>query len=523
MKISKIRILSVILITLMCSAISYFYLVSHNAFGKIYQEETRNTIIEIKKTFLKDTINNLFVEIDVERELEYDRYKYFTKQRGISLDFASEDDDEFIKFFTNRFDTDIKNLGKDNYWTILFWDNITNEVIYNPQSEYKNGDDLDFVIERLKSELLSYEEVKHGRVSGIFGVKTKFVDDKIKLITAEKIRRQRFDDGSYIWVSQILNYNGGDNYAIRIVHPNLPETEGSFLSTSTMNTRGNKPYLEELDGINKNGELFFSYYFKKLNSDEIAEKLSYSRLYKDFDWVISTGVYIDEVDAYVENTNIKSKSLAREIVLQLMLVILIVMSAGIALVVHTEGIYSKKMNKRLKNEADYDALTNAYSRRRGVEELANAYSSFVKGSQNPTLMMFDLDRFKLINDNFGHDIGDVVLRRTVEAINEIIKDTDIIIRWGGDEFIGVFYGLKKEEAIEIAQRILDKINSIEIPVKTSEIDDIVKIEMSIGVTYFSKSDRQASDAVKRADDAMYESKETGRNKVSYFDVEDLNE
>ena len=138
-------------------------------------------------------------------------------------------------------------------------------------------------------------------------------------------------------------------------------------------------------------------------------------------------------------------------------------------------------------------------------------------------MLFDLDRFKLINDNFGHDIGDVVLRRTVEAINEIIKDTDIIIRWGGDEFIGVFYGLKKEEAIEIAQRILDKINSIEIPVKTSEIDDTVKIEMSIGVTYFSKSDRQASDAVKRADDAMYESKETGRNKVSYFDVEDLNE
>ena len=203
--------------------------------------------------------------------------------------------------------------------------------------------------------------------------------------------------------------------------------------------------------------------------------------------------------------------------------ILIVISAGIALIVHTEGIYSKKMNKRLKNEADYDALTNAYSRRRGVEELANAYSSFVKGSQNPTLMMFDLDRFKLINDNFGHDIGDVVLRRTVEAINEIIKDTDIIIRWGGDEFIGVFYGLKKEEAIEIAQRILDKINSIEIPVKTSEIDDIVKIEMSIGVTYFSKSDRQASDAVKRADDSMYESKETGRNKVSYFDVEDLNE
>ncbi len=283
------------------------------------------------------------------------------------------------------------------------------------------------------------------------------------------------------------------------------------------------PYLEELEGINKDGELFFTYFFKKLNSDEVAEKITYAKLYKDFDWIIATGVHIDEIDRYVENTDSESKAESRKIVMQLMGLILIIVAAGISLVIHIEGIYSNKINKNLKREADIDTLTNAFRRRRGVEELSNAHRSYMRGNKNPAIMMFDLDRFKLINDNYGHDVGDMVLRRTVQSINEVVRSSDIIIRWGGDEFIGIFYGLKKENAIKIAQKILDTINAIEIPVKTSDVDDIVKIEMSIGVTYFSKSDRQASDAVKRADDAMYESKETGRNKVSFFDVEDVNE
>ena len=524
MRVSKLRIFSIGLIIIICFFISYFYIVSHSALGKIYQEETRDTIVDIKKTFLKDTIDNLFTEIDIERESEYRKYKDIVEQRGISLDLASEDDQEFIMFLKNRFDMDINTLGKgNNYWTVLFWDNQSKEIIYDPLNEFENINEIDSVSRKLKPEFLSYKEVNHGNVSGIFGIKTSFVDDKIKLITAEKIRRQKFDNDAYIWVNEIINYEGGDNYAIRRVHPNLPETEGSFLSTSATDIKGNMPYLEELEGINKDGELFFTYFFKKLNSDEVAEKITYAKLYKDFDWIIATGVHIDEIDRYVENTDSESKAESRKIVMQLMGLILIIVAAGISLVIHIEGIYSNKINKNLKREADIDALTNAFSRRRGVEELSNAHRSYMRGNKNPAIMMFDLDRFKLINDNYGHDVGDMVLRRTVQSINEVVRSSDIIIRWGGDEFIGIFYGLKKENAIKIAQKILDTINAIEIPVKTSEIDDIVKIEMSIGVTYFSKSDRQASDAVKRADDAMYESKETGRNKVSFFDVEDVNE
>ena len=519
MKFNKIRIFSVIFIILMSIMTSYFYIESHNAFGKIYQDETRNTIVDIKKTFLKDTIENLITEIDIEREIEYERYSYFVSLRGTSLELASKEDDEFLEFAKNRFDADINNLGKNNYWTVFFWDNTTNEVIYDTQNECNGNPDINQVVAKLKSEFLSYKEVNQGKISGIFGVKTSFVNDKVKIKIAEKIRRQKFDDDAYVWVKQIINYEGGDGYAVRLVHPNLPETEGSYLSTESTDIKGNKLYLTELEGIKKDGEVFFNYFFKKLNSEEIAEKITFSKLYKDFDWVIAIGVYIDEIDKYVTNTDLKSKSLAKKIIFRLMMMILGVMVLGIALVVHVEGIYSKKANRKLKNEADFDALTNAYSRRRGAEELLNAHQAFIKGNSNIAIMMFDLDRFKLVNDNYGHDVGDIVLRRTVQTINEIVRNNDIIIRWGGDEFIGIFYGLKKESALELASKILHGINSIEIPVKTMDIDDIVKVEMSIGVTYFSVSDRQPSDAIKRADDAMYESKETGRNKVSFFDVE----
>ena len=287
MRVSKLRIFSIGLIIVICFFISYFYIVSHSALGKIYQEETRDTIVDIKKTFLKDTIDNLFTEIDIERESEYRKYKDIVEQRGISLDLASEDDQEFIMFLKNRFDMDINTLGKgNNYWTVLFWDNQSKEIIYDPLNEFENINEIDSVSRKLKPEFLSYKEVNHGNVSGIFGIKTSFVDDKIKLITAEKIRRQKFDNDAYIWVNEIINYEGGDNYAIRRVHPNLPETEGSFLSTSATDIKGNMPYLEELEGINKDGELFFTYFFKKLNSDEVAEKITYAKLYKDFDWII---------------------------------------------------------------------------------------------------------------------------------------------------------------------------------------------------------------------------------------------
>ena len=114
------------------------------------------------------------------------------------------------------------------------------------------------------------------------------------------IREMRLIDDGYVWVNRIVDYKGGDNYAIRQIHPNLPDTEGLWLSTNTTDIKGGRPYEEELNGIKKDGELYFDYYFKKLNSGKIAHKLSFAKLYKPYDWVVATGVYLDDVDQLIE-------------------------------------------------------------------------------------------------------------------------------------------------------------------------------------------------------------------------------
>lgn len=129
--------------------------------------------------------------------------------------------------------------------------------------------------------------------------------DQIEAIATKTIgdliRNLRLIDEGYIWVNHIVNYDGGDKYALRLIHPNLPDTEGQWLSTNTTDIKGNRPYEIELNGIKKNGELFFDYFFKKMGSDEIAHKMSFAKLYQPFDWVVATGVYLDDVDLFIQS------------------------------------------------------------------------------------------------------------------------------------------------------------------------------------------------------------------------------
>lgn len=135
-------------------------------------------------------------------------------------------------------------------------------------------------------------------------IDSELTPDQIEKVVIERIsthiRNLRLIDDGYIWVNHIVNYEGGDNYAIRQIHPNFPETEGSWLSTETTDIKGNRPYEIELNGINNDGDLYFQYYFKKIDSDKISRKMAYAKLYKPYDWVVATGVYLDDVEQLVE-------------------------------------------------------------------------------------------------------------------------------------------------------------------------------------------------------------------------------
>ncbi|TCS44045.1 HD domain-containing phosphohydrolase [Reinekea marinisedimentorum] len=103
----------------------------------------------------------------------------------------------------------------------------------------------------------------------------------------------------YLWINQIEDFAGGEDYAIRVYHQNLPESVGQKLSTELTDIIGNKPYLEELNGINQSGETFIQYYFKKRSEDTFSQKVSFAKLFEPYNWVIASGIYVDDVEELV--------------------------------------------------------------------------------------------------------------------------------------------------------------------------------------------------------------------------------
>ena len=109
-----------------------------------------------------------------------------------------------------------------------------------------------------------------------------------------------------MWVNEVLNMEGGENYAVRRIHPNLVESEGEYLSTDMQDMKGNYPYLNELEAIRESGSFFHSYYFKNKLNDEIMEKYSYAQYYAPFHWIVATGETIEEAYAYSSEINARS-------------------------------------------------------------------------------------------------------------------------------------------------------------------------------------------------------------------------
>ena len=107
------------------------------------------------------------------------------------------------------------------------------------------------------------------------------------------------DPNRYVWVKEILDYNGGDHYAIRRIHSALPQTEGKVLSTLDKDIKGNLRFQTELEGLKREGEVYFDYYFTKKTTQTTVHKLGFSKLFKPFNWAIGTGVYLDDVNGMI--------------------------------------------------------------------------------------------------------------------------------------------------------------------------------------------------------------------------------
>ncbi len=164
------------------------------------------------------------------------------------------------------------------------------------------------------------------------------------------------------------------------------------------------------------------------------------------------------------------------------------------------------LNKQLQEDATIDTLTGAYNRRTFNTVLDKAISTKITKSKDTVLVMIDIDHFKLINDNYGHQKGDEVLQRLVTHLKSKVRSTDVVIRYGGEEFIIFFDNIDYDKALYIMEEIRKSVEDFVF------IED-KKITISIGISKLEVEDTSAM-ILSRADKALYKSKETGRNKIS---------
>lgn len=224
------------------------------------------------------------------------------------------------------------------------------------------------------------------------------------------------------------------------------------------------------------------------------------------------GVHVDEVQAYTEKVTGDIEGLTSESVFQILAILLVILLSGLFLIQFLGKARMMENQRTLLNEVNRDLLTGAETRRSGIKNLEKLFQEYQRSSGVTALMMLDIDRFKNINDTYGHDVGDEVLKKVTMTIHHMIRNTDHLIRWGGDEFVAVFPGMKEEYLREFGEKISIEVEKIHI----ESAGKPLKVTISMGLTVFRSEDKSYEDALKRADLALYESKNLGRNQVSVF-------
>jgi diguanylate cyclase (GGDEF)-like protein len=188
--------------------------------------------------------------------------------------------------------------------------------------------------------------------------------------------------------------------------------------------------------------------------------------------------------------------------------------SGVAAIV-SEGIVfplfllmvSERLNRDLVVKAMRDPLTSLYNRR-ALEEIAfHEISGAARAGQSLSVVLFDIDHFKQVNDQYGHAAGDALLKAAGVALRHTLRDEDFLCRWGGDEFCALLPRARREQVENVAVRVIQAFKDLEFSFKGI----VIQASVSIGIVTDESHKENFSSFFDRADAALYRAKEAGRN------------
>jgi len=293
-----------------------------------------------------------------------------------------------------------------------------------------------------------------------------------------------FGSSGYFWVNSAKGQVLMHPYVQEIVNESVvdePDARGVFLH-------------KEFISVAQSGGGFVEYYWPKPHTTKYFPKMSYIEYFAPWGWVVGTGVYIDEMEQQIHDY-------AKKAIGIVLLFTLLLTIASLFLI--------RSLVHQLNISAIRDPLTLLYTRR----YLSESEPDLIKRSQRHqqmylSIIYMDIDHFKRINDNYGHDKGDQVIAFVGETISSLSRPEDVCVRYGGEEFLVVTMSEHEHSAQRLVERIRNQVSLK----RFKHGDTCFSITLSAGIAVHNKSDLLKT-TITRADAHLYEAKLGGRNAV----------
>jgi diguanylate cyclase (GGDEF)-like protein len=180
---------------------------------------------------------------------------------------------------------------------------------------------------------------------------------------------------------------------------------------------------------------------------------------------------------------------------------------------------AKQLMSTLRESSLHDPMTGLHNRRFLQEYADTLVSSVERNHSSITVMMIDMDYFKKVNDEYGHEAGDTVLKVLAKTLRELVRGSDIVVRYGGEEFLIILLETQVDVGVTVAEKIRSVVEQLEIDIPGA----VLQKTLSIGVAGYMEDDPAFWQVVKYADMALYQAKEQGRNRVVRYTPDMLQE
>ncbi len=216
--------------------------------------------------------------------------------------------------------------------------------------------------------------------------------------------------------------------------------------------------------------------------------------------IITTGIYLH----YAEATESFYEFTRKQEYYDLDEIILTIAISSFYLLIYTLRRFFEL--KRVMIQANTDPLIGILNRRKGSDLIKSAIDRSNLPGKPSSIIMFDIDNFKSINDTYGHDTGDYVLKKIASITKKESREFDVLIRWGGEEFMILCPKTNSDNAYNLAERLRKSIEN-------HQFKDLTQITASFGVTALNHGESLKAQ-IDRADGNLYKSKKGGRNKVT---------